>query len=530
MKRLIVFVPAIFTRTNRYSELLGRLKDEPELAGSDWLLWEHGIAFWSRRSLIDAAVELCARVEQEWVQEGAYDEVILVGHSLGGILVRQAYLLAHGDYPEKPNVSPWGAAVRRIILLASVNRGFNPSNRLWLRLVYNALLVPFKPFFTVMRELLVGSNFITQLRIRWIKVFSQLGEGAPLVVQMLGTRDGMVRREDSIDLEQFPNAYQIDVPGANHGNLSDLRGDDPEGRYALYRSAFFDAAPPVPKRETPPKDIVVFVLHGIRASNAGWVEQVRSRILDRAPSAEVVTASYGYFSALNFALWFLRRRNISWFQDMYSYYLARYPRADFHFIGHSNGTYILGQSLAAVPDIRFNRVVLAGSVLPREYDWNSRFDRQQVRALRNDRASRDVPVAILCSGLRGLCARDIGTGGFDGFDDARAEEVFYYRGGHSEALQETNLDNIVDFILTPGASRRPPQLISEAEVSTSFRFLSRFAPGALIFVLLCAALAVGAAVYGGLIDLEMLVGLFTVPNLIFAGLFLLLGIFVAKAL
>lgn len=126
--------------------------------------------------------------------------------------------------------------------------------------------------------------------------------------------------------------------------------------------------------------------------------------------------------------------------DTYSYYLAKGPKASFHFLGHSNGTYLLGQSLKRLSGMQFERVVLAGSVLPRTFQWQSYLDGGQVAHIWNHRASRDVPVAVLCNALRGLRMRDVGTGGFEGFSaDTRIHECFYHRGGHSAALMKAPL-------------------------------------------------------------------------------------------
>lgn len=174
-----------------------------------------------------------------------------------------------------------------------------------------------------------------------------------------------------------------------------------------------------------------------------------------------------------------RKKNIEWFQDKYSYYFSRYPDADFHFIGHSNGTYILGESLKKVSGMRFKRVYLAGSVLPCDYPWVKRFDYDnQLEHLRNDRSSLDWPVGILCSGLRGIGMRDIGTGGFDGFywDEERTQEVFYYKGGHGKPLEEGNLDNIIDYILTGNGAPLPDSLMPKKKLSPLFLWCSRLAP------------------------------------------------------
>jgi hypothetical protein len=49
-----------------------------------------------------------------------------------------------------------------------------------------------------------------------------------------------------------------------------------------------------------------------------------------------------------------------------------------YFLGHSNGTYMLGRCLEKVPSMRFRRIYLAGSVLSKEYSWNGVFDNKQV--------------------------------------------------------------------------------------------------------------------------------------------------------
>jgi hypothetical protein len=92
------------------------------------------------------------------------------------------------------------------------------------------------------------------------------------------------------------------------------------------------------------------------------------------------------------------------------------PTVPFHFVGHSNGTYLFGHSLRNVRALRFARVYLGGSVLPGDFDWLSIAGNGQVDNLVNVCATKDKPVGWLCSLLRGLGRDDVGTGGFDNFD------------------------------------------------------------------------------------------------------------------
>lgn len=515
MKRLVVLATGAFGSPKKWNPLLERLRREDLLEGSDWLIFNH-CGFWNfpafskffTRSIEVLSLELKAKIEQYYLAALAngetYDDIICIGHSFGGLMVRQAYLLATGAYVETVKSEiPWTDKVSRFVLIASTNRGFEPNNALISALVNLSSATGFLP---TLRDGVQGSAFVTNLRISWIRYMSSLKGQEPAMIQLLGTKDGVVKREDSIDLQQFPNGVQFDIPGADHDNLYRPQGqgseahDEWELRYKLLRWAILQCDPKSP--EEIPSDLqkrvivdsvertmerkTVFIVHGIRDNNSGWASQLEDLISRRANEKFVVVRStYGYFSAFNFFFPWLRRQNIRWFQDQYSYRFALNPRAEFYFIGHSNGTYVLGESLKQVSAMKFKRIYLAGSVLPREYPWQERFDLDQVKELRNDRSCSDWPVGILCSGLQGLGMNDIGTGGFTGFNfsDDRTEEVYYYKGGHGEALAKENQNNILAFTLD-GDRSHPSNLLEITQISSKFQWISRMAPYFAPFLLL----------------------------------------------
>ena len=53
-------------------------------------------------------------------------------------------------------------------------------------------------------------------------------------------------------------------------------------------------------------------------------------------------------------------------------------------IAHSFATYLLGNALLHYPYLRFNRVLLCGSILPPSFPWDAIIDRGQVQAVRNE--------------------------------------------------------------------------------------------------------------------------------------------------
>ena len=100
----------------------------------------------------------------------------------------------------------------------------------------------------------------------------------------------------------------------------------------------------------------------------------------------------------------------------------------------------------------FNRVVLVGSVLPEDFDWETIFRRAQVQSLRVDGSCYDWPVGWLCAALRSLGQKTIGTGGFVGFTGLAASrskrEFFWYMGDHGAPLHESNLPALANFAVT----------------------------------------------------------------------------------
>jgi alpha/beta hydrolase family protein len=481
-KRLIVVVPGIRPLKDPWDKLISRLSDEAEFANSQWLYLDHGCRLYSWARCSALALRIKASIDAEVCKHQGFDDVVLIGHSMGGVVLRQAFMLAVREQDEVPPDLRWASSVSRIVLFASVNRGIDTSKSAWrkaCRWLYR-VFPPLRRFVTY--DLLQGSDFITNLRIEWIRYFDSLEGRAPVVTQILGDHDGIVARNDSIDIEQFSTAFHITIPGAGHGDVFRLdNAPDPEGRYALILDALTNTSPVhgVQRHLAGPQKVFM-VLHGIRASNSGWVDEASRLIKSKFPpnetSIKVIESSYGWFSALKFAVPATRTKNIQWFQDQYSEQMALNPRAEFNFLGHSNGTYMLGESLKNIPVMKFNRVILVGSVLPTQYVWRDRFQSGQLKYLRNERSSRDFPVGILCSALHGIGMKDIGTGGFDGFSDRSGcdiSENYWYNGGHSAPLLSANLNRLIDDLVS--GTPVPPAAL-EREGSRLYLNFSRRVP------------------------------------------------------
>ncbi|HEY3113276.1 MAG TPA: hypothetical protein VGJ62_06285 [Gemmatimonadaceae bacterium] len=502
-KRLIVYAHSIGRGFVQSRGVLERLVREPELAGSDLLLFEPRAGRLSTGPADRLASLLRAQIDAQWVRAGGYDDVILAGSSLGSLLIRQAYLTSAGAVPNRPTTVPWSDRVSRIVLLAGLGRGINIENEgEWKWVLRVGRYVP------LIRESLVydqlrGAEFITGIRIAWIRYFDELNHVAandttrhvPVVVQLLGTEDSFVRHEDNIDFDQFPNAFHIDVPGARHEVLWLGTPAEAEIRYPLYREAFVSRALPHanPRHQTVDSvDRVVFLLHGIRSSRDGWVKELATTLRSRMPRAEIVQSSYGQISVLGFALPSVRRRKRLWLQDQYTEYLARHPSATFDVVAHSNGTYLVGESLASIPVMRFDRIALLSSVLPKDYPWRERHQLGQAGTVLSERADGDVIGAVVSNALHGLGMSDVGSSGWSGFDEA-GDYLFeppWIAGGHSATVDRANLPSVAEFIVDGRVM--PIDAAADPRLSTTLRIAAAVAPWIVFFA---AALLVALGFY-----------------------------------
>jgi pimeloyl-ACP methyl ester carboxylesterase len=86
-----------------------------------------------------------------------------------------------------------------------------------------------------------------------------------------------------------------------------------------------------------------------------------------------------------------------------------------HVIAHSFGTYICGWALEKFQDLRFERIVLVGSVLPTTFNWRAVYRRKPRRfeEVRNEIGMCDLVVWLVM--WMQVIARDLGVAGLRGF-------------------------------------------------------------------------------------------------------------------
>src|ERR1041385_8677279 len=303
-------------------------------------------------------------VEDRNAQGGeGYQAINLVGHSIGAVLARKIAIIAHGEIeqaaedrnlyaPFEPAFAAWrnsprswAPLIRRIVLMAGMNRGWSPSSAMdgktatWWRLstAIGETVFAGTPIIFDIRQ---GAVFSVQTRLQWLALMQRNRKDRPdiIVIQLLGAIDDMVAPDDSVDYavdladerhEDGEDAdaavdqsyFYLEVPQSDHNNIiklviphtspRDWKEPSPEERRTLSRTGierlnevlrgieFWSAlclSPACLQRRAvrrsemsdslppaPNRDVtdVVFVIHGIR-DKGFWTQKIARAIKEEA--------------------------------------------------------------------------------------------------------------------------------------------------------------------------------------------------------------------------------------------------------
>lgn len=442
------------------------------------------------------AQEINTKVQSIW-EKKQYQRVVLVGNSMGAPLARSALLYSQGAADERPeSATAWSASVQRLVLLAGMNRGWDlsgekPSDMRW----YTYYLYSVAAWFgnlthsgQLMLQMQSGAPFIANLRLEWMR-WARTAAGAKLeTVQLLGDIDEIVSADDNADMRvsgQGTNFVWLKVRGTGHADITNIsQSEENLGQYRLNK--IISAVDlPIDVLRTRSEELpyttdasvthLVFVMHGIRDLGE-WSSRIETKLQERIATLPtngstkeklaIASVRYGYFGMGQFLLRRDRQKYVRWFMDQYTETLARYsnPALKIDFIGHSNGTYLLGGALENYRSMKIRRVVLGGSVLPKDFRWKPVFERKQVDFVRNYVADDDWVVALFPRFFEPVPMRwlgnDIGSAGFNGFDEGSdrpgrlaVENVKFIQGQHDAFLDQ--LDPIVDFLVPLAGAQAP---------------------------------------------------------------------------
>jgi pimeloyl-ACP methyl ester carboxylesterase len=422
--QLLIFLPGMNRTTkNNYKPLFEKFNADQIFSDCDAIGYSFQNSYFSNVDPNRISEEIAKDLE---IISTNYRNIILIGHSVGGLLVRKCLLLAIQEryrWPEKVN---------RLVLLSSANRGFVPRG-FFQKLGLLALETIGRG--KLLKSAQRGSNWINQLRIDWSESFN--GK-APDVIQIRGDEDEFVEADDSADLMYYLNAYEEKLKGVNHRAF--CGSQLPQEAIETIKKCFFCK---FNKRKSKPSipSMLIFLVHGIR-DYAEWQEALAQEIAELDPKAMVIPVQYGYFNAFQFMFRLQRNRASRIFIDKYIQAILKYPKSKVAIAAHSNGTYAVAEAFQKHSFIKADILYLAGSVLPQNFNWTG----MKIGSFRNDVANFDWPVGFLCKIIR-IWDTKIGLAGFCGFTFMNSNNL-YLKGSHGAALAPPYRSEIAKFLVT----------------------------------------------------------------------------------
>ena len=177
-------------------------------------------------------------------------------------------------------------------------------------------------------------------------------------------------------------------------------------------------------------------VHGIR-THAPWQKLVAEVGADW--KIKVVSFDYKYFRTVQFLFGPSRKKKIREFYNYYSRTLlenqSKVDIADFKkrpsVVAHSFGTYLVVNCMLKHRDVKFDKIILCGSIIPEDFDWSILFGRDQLNCVRNECGHKDF-----WAGMVGAFVPNTGSSGKNGFTfkSANFKQEHFDLFEHSDAL------------------------------------------------------------------------------------------------
>ncbi|WP_168566049.1 response regulator [Crateriforma spongiae] len=177
---------------------------------------------------------------------------------------------------------------------------------------------------------------------------------------------------------------------------------------------------------------VIIPLHGIRTI-ALWHRTLADVAFKEAWYCSVAGWWYGRFSLFAFLSPLARSAKVRWFRERYTATMQEHkdllsenmlPSV----VAHSFGTFILGNALLKYRDIKVDKVILCGSILPRQFPWEYLVRNGQVSRVLNCVGKEDVWPVVSSFVIPGTGSS--GRRGFSVESDSVVQEV--HNLSHSE--------------------------------------------------------------------------------------------------
>jgi pimeloyl-ACP methyl ester carboxylesterase len=181
--------------------------------------------------------------------------------------------------------------------------------------------------------------------------------------------------------------------------------------------------------------------HGI-LTHGHW-QKLFGASLSGSPT-HVDSFDYGYYGLTRFLTPRSNQRKLNEFHEWYFGVIKSVPEVDLNrfdkrpsLVAHSLGSWIVGNAMLKHPGICFDKIILAGSILPQDFDWATLFARGQISLVRNECGQKD-PWPHFAK----IFVARTGTAGKKGFDwyNTHVQNVRCEWFGHSDSLMRAHIE------------------------------------------------------------------------------------------
>ncbi len=188
---------------------------------------------------------------------------------------------------------------------------------------------------------------------------------------------------------------------------------------------------------------VVITLHGIRTRGA-WQKELATTLAknDMVP----YSLDYDQFSISRFLSSNERNAKLDWLHREYDRICKLENISRPSIIAHSFGSYLVAELLRRYPEVKFDKVILAGGIVRDDFDWQTRFDNDQVLHVLNEVATKDIWPKI----AKWVPRMNAGQSGAVGFYYQNSKlEQHYHPIKHSDTFFEGRYDMWAHCICKP---------------------------------------------------------------------------------
>lgn len=220
--------------------------------------------------------------------------------------------------------------------------------------------------------------------------------------------------------------------------------------------------------------VVVCSIHGFK-THGKW--QKKFSDFFSSHKFPVWSFDYGYKFLLALLPGFKQKLINDFFNEYHKLVIDKHYKIDLNnpikrpsIVAHSLGSYILCNALLKYPEIKFDKVILCGSIIKRDFDWNIIFRRNQVTFLRNEYSPKDK--VVIWGWI--LSFKGAGLSGKKGFQQNSdfIEEKKYEHFHHSDFFEGNHMeDSWLPFFRKPPPALR---IIRGTEINSIDNFRKYF--------------------------------------------------------